>query len=238
MIKRILSFVMTAIMLAAFFPVAMAATTDHLNQPEVFLKQQQRGTCTLASTAMMLRRTAMLRGDEDWAEITEASCREAFWLSCRGLPYHFSYDGMNVSKEKLPGGEANRQILIDLLTEHPEGIVLHASCVPHGILLTDYTDGVFYCADPAQDYPEGRIPVEQAYGTRIENSNGYWYVETPDVAVEASVPEVDAAQQPALPAPVHHEQPVKASLALLLPESVQEETVAVFFGLPMLQPGL
>lgn len=238
MIKRILSFVMTALMLTALVPAAMAATTEELNQPEVFLKQADNGTCTLASTAMMLRRTAMLRGDETWVEITEASCREAFWLSGCGLPYHFSYDGINVSKEKLPGGEANRQILIDLLTEHPEGIVLHASCVPHGILLTDYTDGVFYCADSAQDYPEGRIPVEQAYGTRIENSNGYWYVETPDVAVELSVPETETHPLAASPVHLHYEQPVKASLALLLPESVQEETASMFFGLPMFQPGL
>ena len=92
--KRILSVVLTVLMLAAMVPSAMAATLEEINQDEVFLKQQQRGTCTLASTAMMLRRAAMLNGDENWAQITEASCREAFWLSGRGLPYNFSYGEM------------------------------------------------------------------------------------------------------------------------------------------------
>ena len=60
--KRILSVVLTVLMLAAMVPSAMAATLEEINQDEVFLKQQQRGTCTLASTAMMLRRAAMRTG--------------------------------------------------------------------------------------------------------------------------------------------------------------------------------
>ena len=134
--KRILSVFLAGVMAAAMAPAALAATTDELNQDAVFLKQQQRGTCTLAATSMMLRRTAMLNGDENWDQITESSCREAFWLSGRGLPYNFSYGDITVSHDTLPGGQANTQVLIDLLEEHPEGIMLHAACVPHGILLT------------------------------------------------------------------------------------------------------
>ena len=196
--KRILSLMITALMMMAVVPTALAATTDEINQPDVFLKQQQRGTCTLASTAMMLRRTAMLRGDVNWAEITEASCRDAFWLSGRGLPYTFSYDGITVGHQRLPGGEENQQILIDLLADHPEGIMLHAACVPHGVLLTDYTDGVFYCADPAENIEPGRVPIDQAYGTRIENASAYWYVTSPNVAVETTgvMAEPPEASQP------------------------------------------
>ena len=201
---RILSIVLTVIMMLSLVPTAMAATVDEINQDQVFLKQERNGTCTLASTAMMLRRTAMLRGDRDWASITEASCREAFWIAGRGLPYKFEYDGMTVNHGRLPGGEANRQILIDMLAEHPEGFVLHAPGVPHGILLTDYTDGVFYCADPAQNVANGRVPIDQAHGTRVENSYAYWYVVTPDVAVEAS--------------------PAMAAAQLELPEAAADET--------------
>ena len=184
---RILSILMTVLMLVALVPVsAMAATFEEVNQQEVFLTQENNGTCTLASTAMMLRRTAMLRGDQDWQSITEASCREAFWIGGRGLPYKFQYDGMKVAHGRLPGGEANRQILIDMLAQHPEGIVLHAPGVPHAVLLTDYTDGVFYCSDPAPNKPNARIPIDQAHGTRIENSYKYWAVTTPDVALEAT----------------------------------------------------
>ena len=184
---RILSILMTVLMLVALVPMsAMAATFEEINQQEVFLTQENNGTCTLASTAMMLRRTAMLRGDQDWQSITEASCREAFWIGGRGLPYKFQYDGMKVAHGRLPGGEANRQILIDMLKEHPEGIVLHAPGVPHAVLLTDYTDGVFSCSAPAPTKPNALIPIDQAHGTRIENSYKYWAVTTPDVALEAT----------------------------------------------------
>ena len=115
---RILSILMMALMLVSVVPTwAMAATFEEVNQNSVFLTQERNGTCTLASTAMMLRRTAMMRGDQDWQSITEASCREAFWIGGRGLPYKFQYDGMKVSHGRLPGGEANRQILIDMLAQ-------------------------------------------------------------------------------------------------------------------------
>lgn len=174
--KRLMSIILAVMLLAAMATTAGAATYEEINQDAVFVKQSQRGTCTLASTAMMLRRAAMLNGDENWAAITEASCRSAFWLAGRGLPYHFTYGTMTVDHARLPGGQANRQVLIDLLAEHPEGIMLHAACVPHGILLTEYKDGQFYCADPSEFAGTGIIPIEQAWGTRIENSNAYWYV--------------------------------------------------------------
>ena len=87
--KRLMSIILAVMLLAAMATTAGAATYEEINQDAVFVKQSQRGTCTLASTAMMLRRAAMLNGDENWAAITEASCRSAFWLAGRGLPYHF-----------------------------------------------------------------------------------------------------------------------------------------------------
>jgi hypothetical protein len=198
---RILSILMTVLMFVALVPApAMAATFEEVNRQEVFLTQENNGTCTLASTAMMLRRTAMLRGDQDWQSITEASCREAFWIGGRGLPYKFQYDGMKVAHGRLPGGEANRQVLIDMLKAHPEGIVLHAPGVPHAVLLTDYTDGVFYCADPAPNKPNARIPIDQAHGTRIENSYKYWAVTSPDVSLGGPLvltPDLDEASESA-----------------------------------------
>lgn len=197
--KKLMSLILTACMTLSLSPAVFAATQEELDQPEVFIKQEGRGTCTLAATTMMLRRTAMLRGDEDWNGITQATCQEAFWLGGRGLPYTFEYDGITVGHEWLPGGTANRQVLIDLLAEHPEGIVLHARCVPHGILLTDYTDGVFYCADSAQHIPEGRISIEEAYGTRVENSSAYWYVTSPAVSVEPETPQLTLPSQETTP---------------------------------------
>jgi hypothetical protein len=227
---------MTALLLIALVPGAFAATREEIDQPQVFVKQEGSGTCTLASVTMMLRRTAMLRGDQDWDTITFASCRAAFWISGCGLPYNFEYDGMQVSKANLPGGEANRQILIDLLAEHPEGIVLHAAGVPHAVLLTDYTDGVFYCSDPAENKPQDRIPITEAYGTRIENSYAYWYVTYPSVALEMSAPAAEVAQEavtaeePETEAETAAAVPqVKASSPLLHMASKSGETAAVAF---------
>lgn len=200
--RSLAKFLLTIMLLTALFPAAFAANFEDLNQPAVFLKQERSGTCTLASSAMMLRRAALLRGDENWAECTEASNRDAYWRSGRGLPYVFSYNGFTVEHAFLPGGEENRAVLIDLLAQHPEGIVLHAARVPHGILLTDYTDGVFYCADPAQNIAYGRIPIGEAYGTRIENSNACWFVTTPGLRLDNPLETLcsNLSQQTATPA--------------------------------------
>ena len=48
-------------------------TFEELNDENVFIKQSRRGTCTLASSAMIMRRAAMLAGYEDWEDITESS---------------------------------------------------------------------------------------------------------------------------------------------------------------------
>ena len=147
--KRILRIAMAVLTLAVMVPSALAATYEEINQDQVFLKQEQRGTCTLASTAMMLRRAAPpQRGTRIGPRSPRPPAAQAFWIAGCGLPYNFSYGEMTVSHDTLPGGEANKDILIDLLAEHPEGIMLHAACVPHGILLTEYKDGQFYCADP------------------------------------------------------------------------------------------
>ena len=198
---RLLTLCLTLLLLASLASGALAAgTIPDVDAPEVFLKQSRSsGTCTLASTAMMLRRTAILRGDEDWASITEASCRSSFWRG--GLPYTFSYGDVTVGHGWLPGGAANRAYLADLLADHPEGVVILSYGAHHGVLLTDCTDGLFYCADPAPSVPCGRMPIEQAWGTRVENSAAYWYVTSPVIP-----PEPDP---PALPLPV---QPVASDI--------------------------
>ena len=224
--KRILRVFLAGVMAAAMAPAALAATTDEINQDEVFLKQQQRGTCTLAATSMMLRRTAMLNGDENWDQITESSCREAFWLSGRGLPYNFSYGDITVSHDTLPGGQANTQVLIDLLEEHPEGIMLHAACVPHGILLTSYEDGQFYCADPSEYAGAGIIPIEEAWGSRVENSNSYWYVtsEVAEPEAEPLLPEATVSVEESLSTLL---TPISLEAVELLPSLTVQATTVV-----------
>lgn len=163
---------------------AESASFDDINDSSVFLKQEGSNTCTLCAATMMLRRYSILRGDEKWKAITESKVRNVAWTS-EGLRWSFSYSDSsnNISKisvdcETLPKGSANKQILIDLLNEHPEGLVIWYSGVPHGILLTDYTNGTFYCADPLSSVSSGRIPISKAYAVTISNVSQYWYVKS------------------------------------------------------------
>ena len=167
------------------FVTADAVTFSQVNDSSVFVKQQESDTCTLASNVMLLRRTAMMRGDSDWSSITERACRSTLWVEDVGMYHDYSYKGISVSYRYISG--SSRSELINALKEHPEGIVAYDYDYPHAILLTDYTNGVFYCADPARNVPSGRMNVSNAL-IRIDNVDTYWYVTSPKVSFSDSEP--------------------------------------------------
>lgn len=158
---------------------ANTATFGDVNADSVFLKQAKgSSTCTLVASAMMMRRAAMMSGNSNWASITESSLKPSAWSSS-GLYNSFSYAGISVKSAKISSNKTNT--FISLLNQHPEGIVIYDFSYPHAILLTDYTDGIFYCADPAPGYASGRIPVSKASIT-VESADKYWYVASPSVS--------------------------------------------------------
>lgn len=158
---------------------ANTATFGDVNADSVFLKQAKGSTtCTLVASAMMMRRAAMMSGNSNWASITESSLKSSAWGSS-GLYNSFSYAGISVKSAKISANKTST--FISLLNQHPEGIVIYDFSYPHAILLTDYTDGVFYCADPAPGYASGRIPVSKASIT-VESADKYWYVASPSVS--------------------------------------------------------
>ena len=53
--------------------------------------------------------------------------------------------------------------------------VLYDRGQPHAVLLTDYTNGTFYCSDPAGNISSGRIPLESS-SVSVNRSSCYWYV--------------------------------------------------------------
>ena len=152
---------------------AEAAEFWDLNQASVFIKQGRSDTCTLASAVMMVRRAAMASGNANWASITENSMRSTAWLEGSGLYYNFTYAGISVKHGTLAG----RDHVISLLNQHPEGIVIYNTSKPHAILLTDYTEGIFFCADPANNTIAGRIPIASASIT-LDSASQYWYVDS------------------------------------------------------------
>lgn len=166
---------------------AMAATFNDINADNMFFKQNTSTTCTLSSAAMLVRRAALLNGNANWSTVTEANMRSTAWLSGTGLYNSFSYAGINVSSAKISSNRT--QTMINLLSQHPEGIVIYDYGKPHAILLTDYTNGTFYCCDPSSAAPGGRIPISQATIT-IESVDKYWYVASPKLWISTRKPSV------------------------------------------------
>lgn len=170
--KKITALFLAAVLLMLMAPAAFAQ--DLMEDARYYAKQDRSRTCTLASAAMMLRRRAYLDGLGNWTDVTESDLRGTAWSD--GLVHNFTYEGMTVGYGSLSGSTADREAQLQaLLAEHPEGIVVYDRSAPHAILLTDYTDGTFYCADPAGNTAFGRMPVSYA-SISLSAVSGYWYV--------------------------------------------------------------
>ncbi len=126
--KRLLALFLALVLSVLSLPVSLAADVDDAG---VFLKQQTRSTCTLASATMMLRRKAILDADAGWRDITESSVKRAAWSG--GLAWNFSYHGLSVSVMRGASGwagsslESKRAALSELLAAHPEGVVAYST---------------------------------------------------------------------------------------------------------------
>lgn len=170
--KRLLAFLLALCLLLAAVPATFAE--DIRNMDVFYAKQERSNTCTLASAAMMMRRRAYLDGLDNWDTITESNLRRVAW-SYVGLSHDFSMLGIEVQHAYFDSDRSVVDQLVEMLREHPEGIVVYNRHYPHAILVTDYTGGQFYCADPSPAAPAGRIPLEQAT-IPIETAVSYWFV--------------------------------------------------------------
>ena len=128
-----MALVLSLVLMAVMLPGALAV--DLNVDAGFYFKQSRGGTCTLASAAMMLRRRAFLDGLTDWTDVTENSVRGSAWAG--GLSHSFNYNAMQVGYSTLPSNnEEKKAVLIQLLAEHPEGIVLYDRRQPHAVLPT------------------------------------------------------------------------------------------------------
>lgn len=174
---------------------ASAATYKDLNADNVFLKQKTSVTCTLASAAMLMRRTAICAESYDWENITEENIRETAWIEGTGLRWNYTCYNITIGHGYFSSDVDNKEELLKLLEENPQGVVIYNGGLKgqsHAVLLCDYdkkTD-TFYVADPAQNAPNGRIPfiestiVGETQDEQIENLTAYWYIISPLVTVE------------------------------------------------------
>jgi hypothetical protein len=139
---------------------------------------------------MLLRRKAALLNDADYKSITESSLKSKAWN--KGLMWYFEFSTKNytytvqhaaIDSYKAPDvkGEAKKAVVLSWLKSHPEGVCLYArkgyngfTDSNHCVLLTDYTGGLFYAADPAKN--TSRVTIDKVCKVTIENAASIWYV--------------------------------------------------------------
>ena len=103
---------------------AFAAKKKELNADEVFLKQKTSITCTLASAAMLMRRTAICASYSDWEDITEENIRETAWVEDLGLLWNFTCFNITIGHGYFLSSNKKEEI-IELLAKNPQGIVIY-----------------------------------------------------------------------------------------------------------------
>ena len=177
---------------SAAIGLSTAASAATSLPKEIYVTQQQGDTCTLASTAMMIRSRLYLSGSKSWKSATESTVGATAW-GYAGLWWSFKYqangDTVQVGHESVSGVSADA--LKKMLDEHPEGFVLYSANSPHAVFLTDYEGDTFYCADPAEAYGGGtRIKLKdsllgQQFGGQaavLSNTTDFWYITSYTIA--------------------------------------------------------
>ena len=191
--KKVMKFLSLTLVCMMVLPLLMfgdstanAANVADINDSSVFLKQPKgSNTCTLFSAAMMLRRRAIIDGNTSWKSITDSTIKSVAWGS-NGLNWQWAYSGMSVNSAQFSANSSTttKNQIINMLSNHPEGIIAYNGNQPHAVLITDYcavTD-TFYCADPSSNAPAGRIELVRAVisgstqATKINNLTRYWYI--------------------------------------------------------------
>ena len=176
---------MIALLFTNIPSMSYAATWDEINSNEVFLKQEGshdivlwcHDKCCCAEQHCYL---GTLIGEV----LQESRVRPVGWIEGVGLRYGFTYGGYSAAHGSLPT-EMPMLVHLFLFWSSIRRIVLYYQSADkkkqHAVLLTDYTDGQFYCADPYSSRPSGRIPLTSALYVSATNANYYWYINSPDI---------------------------------------------------------
>ena len=195
-LKKIVAALLCSVVIAAPMGVmnAEAATFSQVNADTVFINQQKSYSCTLAANVMMLRRAAILLGDPNWMSITESKCASnpSMWTDNGGMVWDYVFYGTtqkvtvsNPRVDQLTNDTSNsgrKKLFIEILKNHPEGVVIYNYSIPHAILLTDYdakTD-TFYCSDPNIGTPTKRVPMSES-NVNIYNVTSIWWIVSPEL---------------------------------------------------------
>lgn len=170
-----------AIALSLGLTRARAATLEETLADDVFVNEPgSTGRCTIYAATNMLRRAALLNGDQDWSSITTSSIP-----SSGGLPFSFSVSTQEatyaVEHGYITGSTVEERTveLLALLDENPAGIVLYTSTGnPHAVTLLGYDEesGAFIAHDSLAGATSS---LDECVSVRASNADAYWYVSSP-----------------------------------------------------------
>ena len=169
---------------------------------EIYLAQEGKSTCTLASAAMMIRSRFYKSNNALWSSITESAIKSTAWIEGSGLRHSWTYKIDNNSVSVSHGSTEGISVgsLKSLINAHSEGIVLYCGKLPHAVFLTDYDGDTFYCADPIQSYSGKRIPLASSYlgkkyGSQagvLNNVTAYWYISSYSISSNNPEPVINS----------------------------------------------
>ena len=188
--KRIITLLLTiALMIPFAAPAAFAG--DLLESKSVYYTDESDymdGDCILTATRMMIRRAAIMRDNDGWSEITNASLRPE--ATTDGLLlYSFSYESegvrYSVSSGSFTGQGSYARIseFESLLKTHPEGIVVWgigaASTGTHGVLVVRVENDVVYAMDSSYNMGMFHEGIQKWKKTTMLDPSlvtDYWYI--------------------------------------------------------------
>ena len=170
-----------AIALSLGLTRAHAATLEETLADDVFVNEPgSTGRCTIYAATNMLRRAALLNGDQDWSSITTSSIP-----SSGGLLFSFTVSTQEatyaVEHGYITGSTVEERTaeLLALLDENPAGIVLYTSTGnPHAVTLLGYDEesGAFIAHDSLTGATSS---LDECVSVRASNADAYWYVSSP-----------------------------------------------------------
>lgn len=176
---------------APFFGPASAASTVDIETPAIYYtpnSDYKSGDCILTATKLMIRRASILNGKE-WSNISNKSLRGqatifgllkwTFTVDVNGMAYKVAHGTFSGKTNAARLREIN-----ELLSEHPEGIVVHGSYAAttgkHGVLAVRIKDGVLYAADSTHNKGSLNKGIEPWPETTMINKykrvTSYWYI--------------------------------------------------------------
>ncbi len=149
----------------------------------IFVTQTRNRTCTLISATMMVRNYSHRAGN-GYEHITESVVGKTGWNS-KGLSHSFSVGDISVTVNKDIKNHADKKAyLIDILRQHPEGVVIYDSGAPHAIFLFGYDAAadIFYCADTTTKVAGKAITLEESIikgdtqQAKIDTIDRIWHI--------------------------------------------------------------